>query len=202
MLPKGFSTNDNTFDEATSVFFGGQIYCNFGAFSQGTYERPGSSCFLDNTDIRYANKFKLGESDVVYGVTANNNPTVQDPWNTTPAWSFPFVAASDALAPTPAAGTMIEGTFAGRVAGTGVYIFANDKFYLEGTAYGTFDTKTLEALGLDPDRSHEPLRWSRPLLARGLREGLGQILAHVRDLWHVRQCRADRQPVRSDRRDH
>ena len=149
--PEGFSTNDNTFDEATSVFFGGQIYCNFGAFSQGTYERPGSSWFLDNTDIRYANKFKLGETDVVYGVTANNNPTVQDPWNTTPAWSFPFVAASDALAPTPSAGTMIEGAFAGRVAGTGVYIFANDKFYLEGAAYGTFDTKTLEALGLAPD---------------------------------------------------
>ena len=41
--PKGFNSNDNTFDEATSVFFGGQIYCNFGAFSQGTYERPGSS---------------------------------------------------------------------------------------------------------------------------------------------------------------
>jgi hypothetical protein len=148
--PEGFSTNDNTFVEATSVFYGGQIYCNFGAFVQGTYERPGSSLFLDNTDIRYANKFKLGGTDVVYGVTANNNPTMQDPWNTTPAWSFPFVAASDALAPTPSAGTMIEGTFAGRVAGTGAYIFANDKFYLEGTAYGTFDTKTLEALGLDP----------------------------------------------------
>ena len=88
--------------------------------------------------------------DVAYGVTANNNPTVQDVWNTTPTWSFPFVAASDALAPTPSAGTMIEGTFEGRVAGTGVYIFANDKFYLEGTAYGTFDTQTLEALGLDP----------------------------------------------------
>ena len=51
---------------------------------------------------------------------------------------------------------MIEGTFAGRVAGTGAYIFANDKLYLEGTAYGTFDTKTLEALGLDPDRSRKP----------------------------------------------
>ena len=37
---------------------------------------------------------------------------------------------------------MIEGTFAGCVAGTGAYIFANDKLYLEGTAYGTFDTKT------------------------------------------------------------
>ncbi len=34
---------------------------------QGTYERPGSSYFLDNTDIRYANKTKVGDVDVVYG---------------------------------------------------------------------------------------------------------------------------------------
>ncbi len=197
--PKGFSTNDNTFVEQTSVFFGGQIYCNFGAFVQGTYERPGSSYFLDNTDIRYANTTKLGEMDLVYGVTANNNPTVQDPWNTTPAWSFPFIGASDALAPAPAAGTMIEGTFAGRVAGTGVYIFANDKFYLEGTAYGTFDTKTLDALGLDPDRSREPLRWSRTLLARGLRGGLGLLFADVGNVWDVRQYRAPWEPVGSHR---
>jgi len=149
--PKGFNTNDNTFVQETSLFYGGQIYCNLGAFVQGTYERPGSSYFLDNTDIRYASKAKLGGgTDLVYGVTANNNPTVQDPWNTTPAWSFPFVAASDELAPTPSAGTMIEGAFAGRVAGSGVYLFANDKLYLEGAAYGTFDTKTLETLGLDP----------------------------------------------------
>jgi hypothetical protein len=149
--PKGFDTNDNTFVQETSVFYGGQIYCDLGAFVQATYERPGSVFFLDNTDIRYANDTKLGGTDVLYGITANNNPTVQDPWNTTPAWSFPFIGASDALAPAPAAGTMIEGTFEGRVGGAGVYVFANDKFYLEGTAYGTFDTQTLEALGLDPN---------------------------------------------------
>ena len=148
--PKGFNSNNNVFFQETSVFFTGQIYCNFGAFIQGTYERPGASFFLDNTDIRYAKTTNIAGLDLVLGVTENNNPTVQDPWNTTPAWSFPFLAASDALAPVPSAGTMIEGTFEGRVAGTGVYLLANDKFYLEGTAYGTFDTKTLEALGLDP----------------------------------------------------
>ena len=200
--PKGFKTNDNTFVQESSLFYGGQVYCNLGAFVQGTYERPGSSYFLDNTDIRYAGKTKLGGTDLVFGVTANNNPTVQDPWNTTPAWSFPFVGASDALAPTPSAGTMIEGTFSGRVAGTGVYIFANNSFYLEGAAYGTFDTQTLEALGLDPSGSPEPLRWSRSLLARGLRGGLGELLPHVRHVRHVCQCRAARQPVRANRSDH
>src|SRR5262249_27407307 len=83
---------------ATSVFFGGQIYCNFGAFSQGTFERPSSVWFLDNTDVRYAKTTNLAGLDMVLGITGNNNPTVQDPWNTTPAWSFPFVAASGDLA--------------------------------------------------------------------------------------------------------
>jgi hypothetical protein len=149
-VPEGFSANDNVFFQETSVFYTGQIYCNFGAFIQATFERPGSDLFLDNTDIRYAKTTNLAGLDLVLGVTGNNNPTVQDPWNTTPAWSFPFLAASDALAPTPSAGTMIEGTFEGRVAGTSAYIFANDMFYLEGGAYGTFGTKDLEALGLDP----------------------------------------------------
>jgi hypothetical protein len=149
--PPGFDTNDNTFVQEASVFYGGQIYCNLGAFAQGTYERPGSVYFLDNTDIRYANNTKVGKTDLVYGLTANNNPTVQDVWNTTPAWSFPFIGASDALAPTPAASTMLEGTFEGRVLGTGAYIFANDMFYLEATNYGTFDKQTMSALGLAPE---------------------------------------------------
>jgi hypothetical protein len=148
--PKGFNTNDNTYVQETSVFYGGQVVCNLGAFVQSTYERPGSVWFLDNTDIRYANDTNLGGTNVVYGVTENNNPTVQDPWNTTPTWSFPFIGASDALAPAPGAGTMIEGTFEGRVSGTGAYIFANDMFYLEATAYATLDSNTLKALGLDP----------------------------------------------------
>ena len=189
--PKGFKTNDNTFVQESSLFYGGQVYCNLGAFVQGTYERPGASYFLDNTDIRYAGKTKVGGTDLVFGVTANNNPTVQDPWNTTPAWSFPFVGASDALAPTPAAGTMIEGTFAGRVAGTGVYIFANNSFYLEGTAYGTFDTQTLQALGLDPADPASRFDGLAPYWRAAYEKDWGNysslMFGNVR---HVCQCRA------------
>ena len=32
--------------------------------------------------------------NVTYGITANNNPTVQDPWNTTPAWAFPYAVST------------------------------------------------------------------------------------------------------------
>jgi hypothetical protein len=43
---------------------------------------------MDNTDLRYANQTKLGGKEFEYGITLNNSPTVQDPWNSPPAWGF------------------------------------------------------------------------------------------------------------------
>ena len=79
---------------------------------------------------------------------ANNNPTVQDPWNTTPAWGFPY--AGSTIAPGPAAATLIDGTYAAYVGGVGGYAFINNLVYLELTGYRTLDFKTLPKLGLDP----------------------------------------------------
>ncbi len=40
-----------------SLFYGGRVIDNVGAFIQGTFDGPSNSLFLDNTDIRYANSF-------------------------------------------------------------------------------------------------------------------------------------------------
>jgi hypothetical protein len=56
------------------------------------------------------------DKDTVLSLTLNNNPTVTDVWNSIPAWSFPFVASG--VAPTPQAGTLIEGGFAQQVIGS------------------------------------------------------------------------------------
>ena len=144
----GATGNDNLQVNQVSAFFGGQIYCNFGAFIQGTYDRPGANVSLDNTDLRYANTGKVGGIGFVYGVTGNNNPTVQDVWNTVPAWIFPQLSSE--FAPTPAAATMLQGTFAGRAGGVGGYVWINNMIYAEFTAYQSFDPGTLTSLGLDP----------------------------------------------------
>ena len=34
------------------------------------------------------------DHELILGVTLNNNPTVQDVWNTTPAWGFPHSGTS------------------------------------------------------------------------------------------------------------
>jgi len=144
--PEHGRTNDNAMMQELSLFYGGQVYCQLGAFIQGTREPADRRTFLDQTDIRYADKTKLAGIDLTYGVTLNNNPTVQDVWNTTPTWGYPWIGAAFGAGPP---GTMIEGEFEGRVVGSGAYIFANDMLYAEISAYGTMDTDTIQAVGLE-----------------------------------------------------
>ena len=100
-----FGPNNNVALDQASLFYGGAIAPNLGAFAQVTFDGVGRVVSWDNVDIRYARTASLFDAETVLGVSLNNNPTVQDVWNTTPAWSFPFV--SSALAPGPAAATMI-----------------------------------------------------------------------------------------------
>ena len=88
---------------------------------------------IDNTDVRFASHAKLRGHDVLYGVTLHNNPTVQDAWNTAPAWSYPFV--SPVLVPRPMASTLIEGGLAQSVLGLGTYALYDNLFYAEVTGY-------------------------------------------------------------------
>lgn len=138
------NVNNNVYEEGTSVFVGGQIYCQLGAFIQATYAEPDAAFFLDNTDIRYANKTKILGTDLVYGVDVNNNPTVEDPWNTTPAWRMPGDPFSP-VAPGMAA-PLIDG-LGGTVAGAGAYVWVDNMFYAGVWAYRTLDNEINKALG-------------------------------------------------------
>jgi hypothetical protein len=105
-----------------------------GSFLQVTYHSEGDHFTWDNTDVRYANNSRhIFGKPLTYGITFNNNPTVEDLWNSTPAWGFPFI--SNDLAPTPAAATIINGRLAQDVAGLGGYAMWNDHLYLVGTIY-------------------------------------------------------------------
>jgi hypothetical protein len=59
----------------------------------------------DNTDVRYARTISLVGTDAVVGLSINNNPTVQDLWNSTPAWGYPYITS--ALVPGAAADPII-----------------------------------------------------------------------------------------------
>ena len=129
-----FAQNGNVlFPQQASLFYAGRIARQLGAFIQFTYSTPDDHFSWDNTVFRYANDMSDNERGLVWGVTLNNNPTVQDIWNSTPAWGFPWVASS--VAPSPAAATMLDGTLAQQVAGLSAFLFWNNAIYGEVGVY-------------------------------------------------------------------
>jgi len=92
-LRSGSNKNNNfTFDEA-SLVYAGRIYGKVGAYSQLTYDGYEDRLVMEHTDIRFADQLDLGDIPITYGISLNNNPTVQDLWNTTPVWGFPYTGS-------------------------------------------------------------------------------------------------------------
>lgn len=147
--PNGLKTNNNVMVQDWIVGYDGQIYCQLGAMIQAAYDRAEEVFALEMADIRYANRTQVGGIDLIYGLDVNNNPTLEDPWNTTPAWRIPGMGSvTSAFAPeTPA--PLIDMLDA-MVAGAGGYVFANNMFYAAVSAYNTLDKDLLQALGEGP----------------------------------------------------
>lgn len=128
-------TQNNTaaFPQEMSLFLAGQITPKMGTFTQVTYAGADGSIGIDNVDLRFATHASIGERGSIVGLTLNNNPTVQDVWNTQAAWGYPFIGSESA--PAPMASTMIDGTLGQQVVGLGAYALLNDLVYAEGTLY-------------------------------------------------------------------
>jgi hypothetical protein len=141
--------NNNVAFQGGSLFYGGAIApaLGLGAFVQATYDNIGRTFMWDNTDIRWAKSTTLG-GETVFGLSLNNNPSVTDLWNSTPAWRFPFITS--AIAPSPGTSTMIEGGFAQQVVGLNAYAFWNRLVYAEIGGYHTLTKATDAALGINP----------------------------------------------------
>jgi hypothetical protein len=121
------------FPDQFSIFAAGAISPNLGAFTQFTYSAVDGSFGVDNFDVRYANHTTVSDRELIYGLTLHNNPTVQDVWNTVPAWVYPFMSSS--TAPSSIASTLIDGALGQQVLGLGAYSLYNGTLYTEFTAY-------------------------------------------------------------------
>ncbi|HTL69316.1 MAG TPA: hypothetical protein VL200_16745 [Lacunisphaera sp.] len=160
----GFGDNNNYAMNQVSLFYAGRLFGPYatkwfgadaasvlnkiGIFSQTTYDGVGKAWAWDNTELRFADAKTVGEHAVQYGAYLNNNPTMQDLWNTTPAWGFPF--SGSGLAPTPAAAALIDGGLAGQVAGLGAYAMIDSRLYLDVGGYRTLGARFQKSVGVDP----------------------------------------------------
>jgi len=133
ILPESSHANNNVAMQELSGFVGGQLVGKLGAFAQVTYSGVEKQTALDNVDLRYATDVKAGGGTAIVGVSVNNNPSVQDPFNTTPAWRFPYVTSD--YAPGPEHAPVIDGALEQQVFGATVYTLLPNGIYAEAGGY-------------------------------------------------------------------
>ena len=127
---KGVQNHTVAFPQQLSLFFSGEVTPHLGTFIQMTYD--GVSFGMDNADIRLTNTGFLGSKSLTYGLTLNNNPAVQDVWNTSPAWRFPSATSAAAVTPSKSSDIENQGMM---VAGLGAYGLYNNLLFAELTLY-------------------------------------------------------------------
>lgn len=141
-----FGSNDNFALDELSVIYGGQVAAGAGAFAEVTYSGVQRGVSIDYIDVKRAFDLSTNEKTTLVGLDFNNQPTVQDLWNSTPTWGFPYNASS--LAPTPRNMSLLDGVLGQRVVGLGVYGMWNDLIYAEVDAYASVDNHALGRLGV------------------------------------------------------
>ena len=136
--------NDNLTLDQVSLFASGRISDHVGIFSQLTYDGIAQHTSIDNVDLRAATTMSVGDDHMVLvGATIHNNPGVQDVFNTSPAWAFPYI--SSPVAPGPSAAPILDGAYAQKSIGVTAYA------QLDGTWYAELGTYRMQTLTLQKD---------------------------------------------------
>lgn len=126
--------NNNLALEEASLFLAGRLSDKVGAFVQATYDGIEQRSSLDHADVRLAHTLELGGKETVLGLTVNNNPGVQDPFNTLPTWGFPYAGPALGFGGGDAA-TLFNGGLEHRVLGAAAYAFVDNSLYAELGTY-------------------------------------------------------------------
>lgn len=143
----GEHANDNLVAlQQASIFLAGRITDHIGMMGQATYEQAAYSPNFawDNTDIRYANDYKIGSVSGIFGITLNNNPTVTDVWNTAPAWQYGFM--SQPIGQVGSFPTPIIMNLGETVLGTTAYTLVDNHWYVEAGVYHRLSARMSQAV--------------------------------------------------------
>jgi len=166
----GFHTNDNLALDQVSLFLAGGLGSHLGAFVQATYDGVAKAWAWDNVDVRAVTDLTIKDQDVLLGVSLNNSPTVQDPWNTQGAWAYPYT--DSALWPAPSAAPLLSGALAQTSLGVTGYAWINSTWYAEMGGYGSPGAGMLTRLGADP-LSPGDIRKVAPYVRLGVQKSFG-----------------------------
>ena len=115
--------NGIAFPAPLSLYYAGAISQHLGAFMQVTMDDASSSFGFDMGDMRYSNSVTTkGGTSILYGITLDNMTGMEDVWNTTPAWTYPYLDASPDHGDSPAVNSLMG-------VGLGAYALVDTHWY-------------------------------------------------------------------------
>lgn len=142
----GFSGNNNAVNDWNALYYTGRVWDKIGAYLQLNFNpQVTENISLAMADIRYADHTTLAGSNFIYGVSANNGPTMSDVWNTTPEWMYPYNVSQ--LAPQPTAQVLMM-QLMGFTAGSSIYTMWDNHVYVEAGAYTSMAKNMANGLGV------------------------------------------------------
>ncbi|MBV8049192.1 MAG: hypothetical protein JO171_18735, partial [Paludibacterium sp.] len=142
---QGYPKNNQGVIEGGSLFLAGKLDEHLGILSKWTYDNLSSNTdnngntqfdaglTSDNTDLRLVDHIARQDLDLVYGLSLNNSPTVQDVWNSTPVFGFPYQVSNLAYntwLDSPPAPLIAQG-LAQQAIGLSAYVWLNQRWYAE-----------------------------------------------------------------------
>ncbi len=134
--------------QEASMFLAGRLSDHIGGFTQATTASGvHGRVSMDNVDMRAVFPFQSGDTDVVLGLSLNNNPTVQDFLNTLPAWRFPFTTSEMVDAPS----VLLDEGLGQQVVGLTGYAVWDGRYYGEVGGYRALSRSFLDNVNVDAE---------------------------------------------------
>lgn len=143
--------NHSSLDEA-SIFLAGRLTDHLGSFVQVTRDGIEHTTALDQADLRFATTADVAGKDTIFGISLNNNPSLSDPFNTLPAWSFPYTSSAKS-AGTGGSDFVGFGGLEHTVWGLSAYSLWNNRVYGELGTYRAFSSSALSHMGVGKDNA-------------------------------------------------
>lgn len=157
------------------LYLAGKLFDNVGSFAKISHAESVTATDytqLDDVDLRFAKETRLGGRELVWGLSLNNHPGVQDPIDSMPAWGFGAIGPGRDFVQKTRTGTLLnkwQGGLAHRVIGLTGYAYADKHWYGEIGTYKSMSLSAQDKLGLpayqagadvgDPGRLSNTLYW-------------------------------------------
>jgi hypothetical protein len=129
------NSNNNVVNDWDSIFYAGRLTDFAGSYIKVNFDpQIGRSIALSKFDVRASDSTSFENVDIVYGISANNAPTMSDFWMSTPAWMYPYNMSM--VSPMPVSQNWLQGlVMGGNTAGVTLYTMVDNRFYFEAGGY-------------------------------------------------------------------